>query len=583
MATLQSASAQVVRGRLVDAATDTGIGGAMVTLTDRGGDGVEQVLTRGDRGAFLLRAPAPGEYRLRADRIGYATTHSALFHLAVGDTLTLEMAAPMEAISLEGIDAEVERRCEIRPEEGLAIATVWDEARKALAATAWTQDRGAYAYEMLRIKRQLDKDGRRVESEDRVRANTLAHSPYVARPADSLVADGFARLSADASMFWAPDADVLLADSFLDTHCFRISSDGARVAGLIGLDFEPVPGRDVPEIAGTMWLDAGTAQLRWLDFHYVNLGVPPWLMDAGPGGRVEFRALPNGTWIVTSWHIRMFTAGVTTHPLTGRPTASLDGVAVERGEVLRAHGSEGMVFEGSPGYRVTGSVVDSLGAGVPGARVFVAGSGTEAVTDSAGRYELTHMGDGEYSIHVTHPVLEQLWYRPDPTEVEVGARAANPVRVDFELPPLREVFDDICGDEDPPSSTLIAGGRLVWRRGIVTGRVTDREGNPAEGARVYILAHAFNPARLPEVIGANLDTLRTRMETRTSSSGFYRVCWLPVELELEMFVFREDESVDRGAIQNALSFADLRPDRVIVFTLDPESPFQTLDVVGESR
>lgn len=203
---------------------------------------------------------------------------------------------------------------------------------------------------MLRIKRQLDKDGRRVESEDRTRAHTLAPSPYVARPADSLVASGFARFSAEASMFWAPDAEVLLADSFLDTHCFRVRGEGAQATGLVGLDFEPVPGRDVPEINGTMWLDAGTAQLRWLDFQYVNLGVPPWLMDAEPGGRVEFRALPNGTWIVTSWHIRMFTAGETTHPLTGRLAASLDGVAIERGEVLRAHGDEGIVFEGSPGY-----------------------------------------------------------------------------------------------------------------------------------------------------------------------------------------------------------------------------------------
>ncbi len=137
-------------------------------------------------------------------------------------------------------------------------------------------------------------------------------------------------------MFWAPAAGVLFADSFLDTHCFRIRGGGAQVTGLVGLDFEPVPGREVPEITGTRWLDAGTTQSRWLDFQYVNLGVPPWLMDAEPGGRVEFRALPNGTWIVTCWHIGMFTAGKPTHPLTGRPTASL---------------------------------VDSLGVGVAGARV----------------------------------------------------------------------------------------------------------------------------------------------------------------------------------------------------------------------
>ena len=575
----------MVQGRLIDAENDTGIGGAMMTLVDRSGVGIEQVLTQGDRGLFALRAPAPGEYRLRADRIGYATTYSAFFHLAAGDTLTLGLEAPIEAVSLQGIGAEAERRCEVRPEEGLAIATVWEEARKALAATAWTQDRGMYEYEMLRIQRQLDKDGRRVESEDRVRAHSLAPSPYVSRPADSLVVGGFARFSAEASMFWAPDAGVLLADSFLDTHCFRIRGGGAQVMGLVGLDFEPVPGREVPEITGTMWLDAGTAQLRWLDFQYVNLGVPPWLMDAEPGGRVEFRALPNGTWIVTSWHIRMFTAGETTHPLTGRPTASLDGVAVERGEVLRAHGTEGIVFEGSPGYRVTGSVVDSLGVGMPGARIFVEGSGTEAVTDSAGVFELTHMGEGEYTVHVTHPYLEELWYQMETTEVEVGPRTPNPVRVDFALPPLQEVFDDICGDANPPSPALVTGERVVWRRGILTGRVADQGGSPAEDARVYVLANAFDPARFMERRGqeGRIEEFRSREEARTSSSGFYRVCWLPVDLALEVLVVGRDEKLDRGAIRNALSLADLHPDRVRVITIDPESPYHTLDLGIESR
>lgn len=40
-ATLQAASAQVVRGRLVDAANDTGISGAMLTLLDACGDGLD--------------------------------------------------------------------------------------------------------------------------------------------------------------------------------------------------------------------------------------------------------------------------------------------------------------------------------------------------------------------------------------------------------------------------------------------------------------------------------------------------------------------------------------------------------------
>ncbi len=113
----------------------------MVSLVDRSGRGIEQVLTRSS-GLFRLRAPNSGEYRLRADRIGYATTFSDFFGVATTDTLTIELVARIEPVSLEGIEAEADRQCRVRPGEGLAVARVWEEARKALAAAAWTQERG---------------------------------------------------------------------------------------------------------------------------------------------------------------------------------------------------------------------------------------------------------------------------------------------------------------------------------------------------------------------------------------------------------------------------------------------------------
>ena len=223
----------------------------MMTLMDRDGNPVERTLTNTSTGLFELRAPGPGEYRVRAERIGYATTFSAFFEISAGETFTVEISAPVEALTLEGITAAGGPRCEVRPEEGMAVARVWNEARKALAAAAWTQERGLYRYEMLGINRLLDERGRRVEVEDRVYRQSLVPAPYVARAADSLVSDGFARLSADASEFWAPDADVLLSDAFLDTHCLRVRSGGRT---LVGLDFEPVPDRDVPEIAAALSL-----------------------------------------------------------------------------------------------------------------------------------------------------------------------------------------------------------------------------------------------------------------------------------------------------------------------------------------
>ena len=126
---------------------------------------------------------------------------------------------------------------------------------------------------------------------------------------------------------------------------------------------------------------------------------------------------PNGTWIVTSWHIRMFSAGAAENPLTGRLAPTLEGVTTTHGEVLRVHGDEGVVFEGESGRRVAGTVVDSLGVGLPGALVYVEGSGTRTVTDADGRFELDHLGVATYELRFTHPDLEQLRYAPEPIEV----------------------------------------------------------------------------------------------------------------------------------------------------------------------
>ena len=87
---------------------------------------------------------------MRAERIGYGTTYSAFFRISTRDTLTVQMAAPIEAISLAEISVSVRPQCHLRPEEGLAVARVWDEARKA--DSPWRSGRRSeaelYRYEM---------------------------------------------------------------------------------------------------------------------------------------------------------------------------------------------------------------------------------------------------------------------------------------------------------------------------------------------------------------------------------------------------------------------------------------------------
>lgn len=561
-----AANGQEVRGRLVDAAGGSGIGGAMVSLEDRDGRGIGQVLTRTESGLFQLRVPSPGEYRIRAERIGYASTLSDYFSVGSTDTLTIELAARIEPISLTGIEAEADRRCRVRPEEGLAVARVWEEARKALAAAAWTRERGLYRYEMLTIRRRLDARGRRVEREDRDYLEVSASTPYESRPADSLMAEGFVRLSDQGVVFWGPDADVLLSDYFVDTHCLRLRPGERQPGELLGLEFEPVPDRDVAEVAGTMWLDPVSAHLKRLDFQYVNLGVPARLMRASPGGSVEFMTLPNGTWIVPSWHLRMFRPD---------PAASLAAIIMEHGEVLRVRDQRGVVFEGDKGGRLVGTVFDSLGAGLPGARVFLNGDGTDVVTDANGRFELTHLGPWTYAVYFNHPYMERLGYQPEPVDVEVGSDASSPVRVDFEAPPVNEVLEDVCGGVRQPGPTRTAEGRIVRYEGVLTMAVIDSDGNPVADASVLTMTAAAGAGGLEED--------GHRILGRTSDSGLYRVCWAPVGLPLELVALNPGEKFDRGAFEDAVTLADLFPDRVHQITIAREAPYRTLLLRIETR
>lgn len=546
------AAAQVVHGRLADPQGSTGVSGALMTLVGRGDQPLATTLTSGS-GLFELETPLPGRYRVKAERIGYATAWSNYFEIAAGDTLTIEITASVEAISLEGIRVQGDARCRVRPqEEGLAVARVWEEARKALAAAAWTQERGLYRYEMMRIVRDLDPEGRTVIWEDRTPQQSYRQSPYRARPAEVLIENGFARLTADESVYWAPDAAVLLSDPFLDTHCFRLRRDAGRAPGLIGLAFEPVPDRRLPEIVGTLWLDPADGELKWLDFRYVNLGLPEPLNRAA-NGRVKFKAMPNGTWIVNSWHIRMPQAVTYPNPFAGGTGVRLAGLTEEGGEVVRAHSSEGAALDGDLGGRIAGIVFDSLRAGLPGARVFIEGTDTEVLTDGDGRFVLTHLRTGTYTVNFSHPYLDRVGYRARPVEVDVVDGASAPVQIDFTTPTVPLAVDRACRERERRAAAEGgdgAGG--AWDRangaGVLVGRVTNPRGVPLAGVAVRIASRQYEVTRAD----GGLRLWHDVMIVTTDAAGRYVACGVPVNRSLRVAVMRPGWGPDDGRTEAEL-------------------------------
>jgi hypothetical protein len=125
----------------------------------------------------------------------------------------------------------------------------------------------------------------------------------------------------------------------------------------VGLGFEPVADRRLTDIAGVLWLDPRSAELRDLEFHYTNLGQ--WA-GTRAGGSITFARLPSGAWVIRKWYIRA-PVPLVRRRLAGaevrlRPLAMVDTVGIagfqEEGAwvttVLTARGSRVATYPDPP-------------------------------------------------------------------------------------------------------------------------------------------------------------------------------------------------------------------------------------------
>ena len=295
------APAQTVRGTVLDTLRGAPVPHGFVVLLDSVGREMGRALSRSD-GRFTLLAPGPGHYQLRSERIGFRVSVSPFLELASDETLEYALWVRALPIQLADIDVEVEDQCQVDPRDGLSTATLWEEARKALAAASWTAAQQLNRYTLSSYEREWGVGRRRVRRETTSTMSGFSSAPYRSAPAERLASDGYVIAQADSTLFYAPDADVMLDAGFLATHCFQVVREPELHPGMVGLGFEPTPRRSLPDITGVLWLDELSSQLRVLDYRYTGLDSP--LDDHRLGGTVEFMPLPSGVWIVHRWQIR---------------------------------------------------------------------------------------------------------------------------------------------------------------------------------------------------------------------------------------------------------------------------------------
>lgn len=481
--------AQVVEGRLADARSGEAVPGALVVLLDSAGATVARALAD-PAGRYRLRAPRAGRFRLRADRLGYVSGAPVEVTVGVDGAARRDLRVGAAPVGLEALEVRARgRRCAPRPRDP-ATAAVWGEVRKALDATLAGETEG-YTFAFQKYRRDLGPDGV-VRAESRIDTAVAGAPPYGSVPVERLAAEGYLQTVGGERYFFAPDARVLLSDLFLQTHCFHLE---ARGDSLLGLGFEPVRGARPTEVAGTLWLEPGSAALRWLEFRYVNL--PRGEPGEGLGGRVEFERLPTGAWMVRRWWIRMPVVQrvvTTRREMRGRVEgAARDEVAgfrEEGGEVRAVSAPGGRAVLAASSAVLRGTVHDSVTAApLAGARVFLSGTAFATLADSAGRFALEGLPAGEYTASFEHPTLESLGAVPPSRRVRLAEGAVAEVSL-----------------AAPSLATVGAWHCPGLHGGVVVGRVRDRSGTPAAGAVVRV------------VWG------RGGVEVRADGTGFYAAC-----------------------------------------------------------
>ena len=507
-----------ISGTVVETETGVPVEGATVILLDRTGEQVAWRLTDA-AGHFGFATTVAGTYSLRTDRIGHARVVSDPFTLERGASVVRRLETPVEAIMLAGIEVESRRRCEVRPGQGLATATVWEEARKALEATSRTGELDIYRFVIRRYARELDAQGRQVRSEqNRIVRMEGGASPFVSEDIEDLLANGFARDEERGGVFFAPDADVLLSDPFLDTHCMSLTEGEDEAEGLLGLSFEPTEDRGVPDISGVLWVDPANAELQWLEYGYEFLDIPG---ADRLGGTIRFDGLPGGTWIVREWNIRMPIVESRVRRIGFTPRLELVGLREEGGSVMRLSSERDDVVLASEAGTIEGLVVDSERSNPMGDVVVLLDDSAGVRTDRDGRFQFATLAEGYYGLRVLNPVLDSLGFVADLAFLEVNPGEVTSVRLrSVSLDGVDALMTEMCQYMRSEYDGILGGfARLDTGEAALEGEISVRwrEAAAATSGRPDLMLWT--------------DPLTT---TDFTEDGFFLLCGVPQDREVEI-------------------------------------------------
>lgn len=529
--------AQLVRGVVTERGSGVVLGGVVMSLEPVAPDGTPISVLSGPDGAFGIRGPA-GEYRLTAKRIGVQRYESERFTLQPGETRAMDVLMDALVYQLPSVRIVDANLCITNPEDRERVTSLWDEARTALTATSLSRRDRLFQGSLTRYTRKLDPRSLRVLEDAWGELSGMHERTFVGPSGDSLSRGGYWRIQPDAAFYYAPDGEALLSRAFQRDHCFGIAPLQPEREGLVGISFEPVQGRTVPDVRGVMWLDAQTFALQFVEFAYTGLPDVPYVDRVG--GELRFSRLANGAWVTSRWYVRM-------PEFIGVTDASAP-VLMTRPSIRTIIEEGGMAF--GPGLQlftrpatIAGTLRDSLGQPLGGAEVRLSGTPYEAITDARGAFQLDSLPAGSFVLVAEHPSYAALGVAAVDERLALSEGAT--VRPSLRAASTAELATRLCPGQRRRNDRVIV-------RVMATDSATNR---PLANLAVWLRWAGDFVGRGEGLTAGN----RGGSEARTDADGRVTFCDVPANLPLTVSAVNALGRVTGDSIQVRAAGGTIQP------------------------
>jgi hypothetical protein len=527
-------AAQQVRGTITDSTTRQPVSGAIVMLLDSAGTSIVRTIAD-EMGVYILPVREAAR-RVRVQRLGFRPLTVAL--PATRTALTVNIAIMPIAAYLEAVGVSASA-CGSRPDRGSAIA-LFDQARNGLLATIVAREANPARMVLYGFERTMDGTSDRIIRQT-VRVDSAASARVAFSAAASglhLVDSGFVQTRQWGRVFLAPDADVLLGEQFATGYCFGLARPQPTRPNQLGIAFSAARSRRGRiDIEGALWLDTLRRTLVDLEFNYVGMERREELLR--PGGRVEFREMPNGAVLVDRWTLRLL--GMIADSIATKTSGSGDKeydvrtkyyAAETGGELARARWRDGREWKAPLAtLRIKANHGDRPAVGAVLALDETPYRGTVNID---GELEFTDIIPGPYKLVSHAPAFAEIGVTI-PTSLAFTASRASLHRAEVTVPTAREFIYQRCVADkfsDPKDSTRILV-RAMTHTGEplddVSWKVSRRlQGGAESGTSASLMTSGGHlPMMAPNKSGpgVSLGAYRVlRDGGRTGTDGMFQLC-----------------------------------------------------------